>query len=165
MDLKEARLQINKNVQSQTEYMKTIDDAEKKMNDAFVEIPFKVSIQLGMIDHYRELHPGIEKSDEEILAYIDSLFLKYDDDVKSDFSDKHVSISDDLKCALTGYLYSLDNDVTDMYSLNNLHSDINETLKDYNLPPMDIDVSMDLPYESMVSLVIDKLHIIIDSNK
>ena len=79
MDLAKARLTIKANVEAQALYMKTIDDAEKKLSEDFVEVTYEVSIRLGMIDHYRKIHPGTGKSDEEILVHIENLFDKYDD--------------------------------------------------------------------------------------
>jgi len=81
MDLEKARKQITANVAAQALYMKTIDDAEKKLSEDFVEIPYEFSIRLGMIDHYRRIHPDTKKSDIDILIHIENLFDKYDDDI------------------------------------------------------------------------------------
>lgn len=80
MDLEKARLTITANVAAQALYMKTIDDAEKKLSEDFVEVPYEFSIRIGMIDHYRNKHPETEKSDAEILEYIEYLFDKHEDD-------------------------------------------------------------------------------------
>lgn len=80
MNIVDGRKQIKENAVTQALYMKTIDDADAKFKEDFVEIPYETSIKIGMIEHYIKKHPDTDKSDEEILEYIEYLFDKHEDD-------------------------------------------------------------------------------------
>jgi len=163
MNLDKARITIANNVEAQALYMKTIDDAEKKMNDSFVEIPFELSIKLGMIDHYRRKHPDVDKSDDDILKHIEYLFETYDDvPVQQPVSVETVkTLADESIETINAYINSLENEITDLSGFSSKLDEINITLIEFGTKHLDIVVSEDHAVETHIDVTIELLRKVI----